>query len=82
MINYIKLNKNIVDNKTMKNLDTFNKDELKKIIKDINKISVDNFVEIIEDDGDNNIMPIVEVDDEKADDFDDRFMNIFDKLPL
>ena len=26
-------------------------------------------------------MPIVEVEDEKADDFDDRFMNIFDKLP-
>jgi ATP-dependent exoDNAse (exonuclease V) alpha subunit len=58
MINYINLNKNIVDKKTMKKLDTLNKDELKKIIKDINKITVDNFVEIIEDDGDKNIILI------------------------
>lgn len=49
MIEYIKKNKDLVDKKTLKNIQSLNKDDIKQIIKDINKTNVDNYIELIDD---------------------------------
>jgi hypothetical protein len=56
MIDYIILNKNYVEKPTMKKINDLNKDELKKIIQNINKLTVENFIELIEEDSDNIIL--------------------------